>query len=82
MTSTFDRGLENANIDSYIEVTETDVGIPLDSTWIPILSTNNKIGIRRRAVEIDPEACYPFNLQAYYSSKHDPRIKSIISRLT
>jgi hypothetical protein len=68
MTRSIERRFEDSYIAIYIEVTEADIEIPFDSTWISNLSTNKKIGIRI-ATEVDPDGGYPVNLQIGYSTK-------------
>jgi hypothetical protein len=67
MTNCFDRQLENADIASHIELTEDRLKILFHFTWISQLNTNEKIEIRRIAIEGDPDSRYPFDLYIGYS---------------
>jgi hypothetical protein len=69
MTPRLIRRLENLYIASYIEVTEADIEIPFDRTWISYLSSKKKIRIRRIDADVDPETDSPFNHQIGYSTQ-------------
>jgi hypothetical protein len=49
-----------------IEIMEAELDITSDSNWTNNLSSNQKIGIRRIAVEIDPEVGSPFRFEVDY----------------